>query len=110
MGDGAGNRQVIFYRRRPEGLWTTGWVPGARGAAVRVRGVRASAFILPGGPFRGMHRGPGLTSGLQGVPLAAGLRDDGGGEGRSSETPLETSAESPQRGGGQAYPVIDVHC
>lgn len=103
--------QVIFYGRRPEGLWTTSWVPGARGAAVeRVRGVRAAAFILPGGLFRGMHRGPGLTSGLQGVALAAGLRDDGGGEGRSSETPSEAPAGSPQRGGGQAYPVTDAHC
>ena len=74
--------QVIFYMRRPEGLWTTSRVPGtgvlgARGAAVEgVRGVRASAFILPGGPFQGMHRGPGLTSCLEGVPLAAGLTVD----------------------------------
>lgn len=106
-------RQVIFYMRRPEGLWTTSrvlgtGVLGARGAAVEgIRGVRASAFILPGGPFQGVHRGPGLTSCLEGVPLAAGLRDDRGQEGKSSKTPQEASAGSPRRGGGQMYPVIE---
>lgn len=61
---------------------------GTRGAAVEgVRGTGASAFILPGGLFQGVHRGPGLTSCLEGVPLAAGLRDDRRGEGKSSKTP-----------------------
>ena len=44
MGAGAGNRQVMFYGRRPEGLWTTGWVPGARGAAVE--GQRGQGFCF----------------------------------------------------------------
>lgn len=62
-------------------------MPGARGAAVEgVRGIGASAF-MPGGPFQDVHRGPGLTSCLEGVPLAAGLRDDRRGEGKSSKTP-----------------------
>lgn len=67
------------------------WGAGAVGAGAAVGGVRGSGLLLlfrQGGPLRGFTEARyELTSGVEGVPLAAVWRDDGvRGEGRSRGT------------------------
>lgn len=102
MGDGEGKSAGYILCEKTRGALDREQCAGmpsamAAGAAVQgVRGIGASTFILPGWPMVGFAQRTELTSGLEGVPLAAVLRDYWGvraGAGRPVRRLLQKSTE-----------------
>lgn len=112
VGDGAGNQAGHILHERFRGAvdhkqGAGDWGAGRQGAAVEgIRGVQGFCFYSSGWPFPGCTQRIGLTSCLEGVPLAAGLRDDRDGRAKAAR-PLRRPLQEVTEGGGQMYPVIE---